>query len=159
MKNKKNKSGMTRRERNDKLTNWYMINLSWGVVGILILQFINMGYKNISMLPYMQIIMWVLFGVLAVAGVVVYALGKKGIIKNSSRATNYAIMLGVSALVGLWLALYNKIRVILEEILKVISRNEGFSVTSYWNVYIPMTAIGIYLVIAFIYYIVNIFKK
>lgn len=154
----KKKNGITRRERNDKLTNWYMINLSWGVVGIIVLNLISRGYKNPGTIGIMQPLVWVLFGVLLACGIVCIALGKKGIIKNQSRAKNYAIFSFICSLVGLWLGLYNTIRPLMEKVLQAVTQS-SMIVTSYWNTRLPIIGIVIYLVVAFIYYAVKVNKK
>ena len=107
----------------------------------------------------MQPLMWVLTGVFAAGAAVLFALGKTGVIKNGKRANNYAIFLGVCALVGLWLALYNKLRPVMETCARAILRNPNLTVSSYWNVWLPMIAIVVYLVAAFIYFAVKVTRK
>lgn len=144
-----------RKKESERLTNWYMINLCWGVVGIIALLVVNSGYGS-NLILYMPTILWSLVGVFAAATLVVLGLGAKGVIANRSRANNYAILLGVCSGVSLWLALYNKIRVVMENVLKSITGNDALMVVSYWNIWIPMIAIGIYLVVAFIWYLIKL---
>ena len=159
MKKKKKSNGMTRHERNEHLTNWYMINLCWAIAGILGLTAIYYGYRIVNTILAMQPLMWVLTGVFAAGAAVLFALGKTGVIKNGKRANNYAIFLGVCALVGLWLALYNKLRPVMETCARAILRNPNLTVSSYWNVWLPMIAIVVYLVAAFIYFAVKVTRK
>lgn len=159
MTNKKKSTGMSRHERNEHLTNWYMINLGWGVAGILGLTFIYYGYRNVNTILAMQPLMWVLFGLFTAGTVTVFMLSKLGKIKNQKRGKNYAALLGVCALASLWLSLYNKLRPVMETCARAILRRPNLTVSSYWNVWIPMIAIVVYLIIAFIYYVIQIAKK
>lgn len=152
----KKQQKMTKHERNEHLTNWYMINLSWGIVGILSLLAINRGYRNIDLLLHMQSIVWVLTGVFVAGTIALVIIGK---IKNSARVNHYAILTGICTLVGLWLALYNKIRPVLENVARTLLGNPNLTVSSYWNVWIPMIGIGVYLVVAFIYYVIKLAQK
>ena len=151
-----NKKKISKKEQNERLTNWYLINLSWGVVGILSLLLISKGYQNISTLLSMQPLMWVLTGIFAIGTITLIVLGKA---KDSKRMNNYAILCGVSTLVALWLAFYNKLRPLMENVIRTILDNPNLNVSSYWNVRIPMIGIGVYLVVAFVWYIVTMNRK
>lgn len=146
-------------DRQERLTNWYMINLSWGIVGIIALLIMRSLYRSAKILVYMQPVTWTLTAIFAVAAIVVFILGKAGKIKNTSRAVNYSIFLGVCAVGSLWLSLYNRIRPLIESAARAILRNDAISVASYWNIRIPIIAIVVYLVIAFIIYAVKVSKK
>jgi hypothetical protein len=150
---------MSKHERNEKLTNWYMINLTWGVVGILALTAIYRASHYVNTLMMIQPMAWVLTGVFALGAIALFVLGKTQAIKNTSRANNYAIFTAVCALVSLWLALYNKLRMPLESLLRTITGNASLMVSSYWNVWIPMALIGVYLVGAFIYLVIKLAKR
>ncbi|MEE1012993.1 MAG: hypothetical protein U0L92_01585 [Clostridia bacterium] len=152
----KKQQKMTRHERNEHLTNWYMINLSWGIVGILALLAIKHGYQNINLILKMQPIVWVLTGIFAAGTIALVILGK---VKNSTRANHYAFLTGACTFVSLWLAFYNKIRLVLENVARTLLGNPNLTVSSYWNVWIPMIGIGLYLVVAFIYYAIKLAQK
>jgi len=154
----KNNSGI-RKERNEHLTNWYMINLSFGVLGIILLLFFKNGYNNMSLLPYMNTFSWILTAIFALGAVVVFILGKSNVIKNVKRAGHYSILLIICALVTLWLALYNDLRPLIESIARTIFNNPNLAVYSYWNVRIPIIGICAYLIIAFVGYVIAISKK
>lgn len=145
--------------RQERLTNWYMINLSWGIVGIIALLIMGSLYRSSKILVYMQSVTWALTAIFAVAAIAVFALGKAGKIRNASRAVNYSIFLGVCAVGALWLSLYNRIRPLIESAARAILRNDAISVASYWNIRIPIIAIAVYLIIAFIIYTVKISNK
>lgn len=143
----------------EHLTNWYMLQLSWGIVGIIALLYIGSLYRNVNTLVHMQTASWIITAVFAAAGLVVFCLGKANVIKNTKRANNYAIFLGVCALFGLWLALYNKIRPVMESAARAVTGNAALSVNSYWNTRLPIIAIAAYLIISFIVYTIKVLKK
>lgn len=149
----KNERRRLKHEKLEKLTNWYMINLCWGVFAIIILKFIDNGYLSGSTIGIMNPLLWVVTALLAVGAVVVFVLGKKGIIKNFSRAKNYTIFLGVSTIGSLLVVLYPQIRSLLMKVIPALS-----SVHSSWRVYWIMIAIVVYLIAAFIYYLVKSHK-
>lgn len=153
---KKNSNKYNRKEH---LTNWYMINLCWGILGILALIGVYRGYRSMSSLSYMQPLMWVFTGVFAVAAAVLFTYPKFKEVKNKKRFINYGIFMLVCTAVSLWLALYNIIRPVIEKCARTILSNPGLMVNSYWNVRIPMILIGVYLVVAFIWYVVEVNKK
>ncbi len=144
--------------RAEKLTNWYMINLSFGVLAIIVLLILRKLYRTQSTLLYMQPAAWIMTAVFAAAAIVIFVLGKSGKIKNFSRARNYSIFMLFCALGGLWLALYNKLRIPLEKLVQAITRNPGQAVSSYWNIYLLMIAVVAYLIGAFIYYVIKLYK-
>ena len=145
-------------EYKEHLTNWYMINLSWGILGIILLVFYGSLYKG-SALLYMNTVSWVLTALFAVVGIVLFALGKTGVIKNQSRACHYGIFMWVCAAVALWFALFNKLRMVIESAARAITGNEALAVTSYWNYRLPIIAVAVYLVVAFIVYLINLGRK
>ncbi len=144
-------------ERKEKLTNWYMINLSWGVAGILVMLFVGSLYKNPAILVHMQTIMWVLTALFAVSAIALFAFSGK--FKNKQRAVNYSVFLGVCTLFALWLALYNTIRPIMQSVARTLLNNPNLSVYSYWNTRLPIIGICVYLVISFIVYAVKVTRK
>lgn len=146
-------------QRKEALTNKYMINLTLGIAGIIVLLILRAMYRNVTTLMHMQTITWVLTGLFAVGAVVLFALGKTGKIKNASRAANYAILLVICAVVALWLSMYNTLRPIMESAARVILGNPALTVTSYWNIRIPIIAIIVYLVVAFIVYAIKVTRK
>ena len=148
-----------RYQQKEALTNKYMINLTLGIAGIIVLLILRAMYRNVTTLMHMQAITWVLTGLFAVGAAVVYAFGKTGKIKNASRATNYAILLVICAVVALWLSMFNTLRPIMESAARVILGNPALTVTSYWNIRIPIFAIIVYLVVAFIVYAIKVTRK
>ncbi len=148
---KKNQTKISGKSKAERLTNQYMIQLSFGVLGVLLLLLLLKGYGSPQMVLKMQTITWVLFGIFALATVLLLVLGKTGVIKNKTRAYNYAILTGVSALVSLWLSLYNKLNSLLWDM--------NITIHSNWRIYLPMIAIGVYLLIALVVLVVRVSKK
>lgn len=143
----------------EHLTNSYMLQLTYGILGIIALLFIGSLYKNTTTLMHMQTFSWVITAIFALGAIVVFSLGKANVIKNTSRANNYSILLGICTLFGLWLALYNRIRPVMESVARTITRNPALAVNSYWNTRLPIIAIVLYLIVAFIVYTVKVLKK
>lgn len=137
-------------EKQEHLVNWYMINMCWGILAIILLKFIDRGYVSGSTVGIMNPFMWTVTGLLAVGAIAVFVLGKIGIIKNAKRANNYTIFLGISAIGSLLVVLYPKIRMALMPMIPALN-----SVHSSWRVYWIMIAIVVYLIVALIYYFVK----
>lgn len=154
----KNRRHKEREQRRESLTNWYMINLSFGILAMIVILLLSNMYKSGTTLVYTQPMAWILTGVFAAGGIIVFALGKAKKIKNTSRANHYAIFLGVCALGSLWLALFNKIRYFAENAIVSVSGNAGFSISSYWNTRVLIIGIAAYLVIGFVYYVIKLYK-
>ncbi len=134
-----------KKEKIDKLTNWYMINLSWGVVGLIALGFVESAYGGlyINTVPTVMKVLAALFFVFAV---VLFALGKTHVIKNTKRANNYAIFMGVVGLASLWIGFFAKIRNFVVGIIPALAslRSEWWYA---WSIRYVLVA---YLVVAFI---------
>ncbi len=154
----KNRHLKEREDRREKLTNWYMINLSFGILAIIVLLFLRNVYYNGATIAYAQPMSWILTAVFAVGAIALFILGKSGKIKNTPRAYHYAKFLGVCGLASLWLALYNKIRYFAENALISITGNASLTISSYWNIRVLIIGIAAYLIIGFIYYIVKLYR-
>ena len=152
---KKNKV-MTKQQYNDKLTNWYMVNLTWGVIGILGLMAVRQGYRFGTSIAYMQPLVWTLTGIFAFLAIGLFVIGK---VNNIKRGINYGWLMVACTGVSLWLALYNKLRPAMEQIIKAVVGNETFILTSFWNIRIPMFLISAYLVISFVWVAIKIIKR
>lgn len=161
---KKNRRGtkeahrIEKEAKQEKLTNWYMITLSFGVLAIAVLLIFRQMYRTTSMLEYMPAVTWTMFGIFAASAVAVLALGLSGIIKNKQRAVNYTVFLGVCALGSLWLALFNRIRLLAENIIIAVSGNQNLTINSHWNINALIILTVAYLIAAFIYYIIKLYK-
>ena len=135
-----------KKERIDRLTNWYMINLSWGVLGLIALSFVESMYSNAATILTAPIVMRALAAVFFIGAALVFTLGKTGVIKNSKRANNYAIFLLVIAAVSLWTGFYSQIRNVFVNLIPALSgiRSE------WWFVWTFRYLLIAYLVIAFV---------
>ena len=132
----------------DKLTNKYMINLAWGIFGIVMLRFVESGYSSADTILQMPIILKV-FVALAVA---LFVCAKVGVIKNVTRANNYGIFSIVAAVVSLWIAFYAQIRMAFGKVAPFLLTLDSRWWIS-WGLIILVVA---YLVIALIITIVKI---
>jgi len=135
-----------KKERIDKLTNWFMINLSWGVLGLIILGFIESAYSNVSTVLTAPIVVRILAGVFFVCGAVMFGLFKAGKIKNADRAKNYSIFLGVLTLISLWLGFWVQIRNIVIAVIPALANLRS----EWWYVWSLRYLLVAYLVVAFI---------
>ena len=66
----------------ERLTNWYMINMTWGFVGIIILQMINRNFAQLTLWSTehslaLNLTLWILAGVLFLAGGALFYLWMK----------------------------------------------------------------------------------
>ncbi len=129
----------------ERLTNWYMINLSWGIVGIVALRFVENGYSSADTILQMPTIMKVIAGVFAVLAVALFICGKTKVLKNTSRCYNYGIFTAVIALVSLEIGFYNKILLLLRN-MKIMIADSRWLVS--WGF---IAGIIVYLVLALIW--------
>lgn len=134
-----------KKEKIDKLTNWYMINLSWGVVGLIALGFVESAYNGLY-INTVPTVMKVLAAILFVFAAVLFALGRANVIKNTKRANNYAIFMAVVGLIGLWIGFYAKIRNFVVGIIPSL----GYLRSEWWYAWSIRYVLVVYLVVAFI---------
>lgn len=134
-----------KKEKIDKLTNWYMINLSWGVLGLIALGFVESAFSGlyINTVPTVMKVLAALFFVFAA---VLFVLGKTNVIKNTKRANNYSIFMAVVGLAGLWIGFYAKIRNLVVGIIPSL----GYLRSEWWYAWSIRYALVLYLVVAFI---------
>ncbi len=97
----------------DKLTNWYMINLAWGILAIVILRFIESGYSSPETILVMPVLLKSFLLVFALISVALFLCGKLWLSKYKSRLYNYSIFSAVLAIVSAWIAFYPQIRNVL----------------------------------------------
>lgn len=107
---RKREKRRAKKEKIDKLTNWYMINLSWGVLGFIAFSFVENLFGSAETVLKAPMIMKILGIVFIVLGVLLFVLGKTNVIKNTKRANDYAIFMGVVALISLIIGFYSNIR-------------------------------------------------
>jgi len=144
--NIKREKRIEKKAKIDKATNRFMINLSWGIVAILGLRFVENGFLG-SMAVSMPTIMKVLAAVFAVIAIGLAICGKMNVFKNTSRTFDYAVFSLVVSLVCLFIGFYAPIRLFLggfsEKLLSIDSR--------WWISKGPIAAIVIYLILDFLW--------
>lgn len=158
-KQKKEKRVLKRRQE-ERLTNWYMINMCWSIFGIVALFIIQRVYAaasvNAARLTAYEITMWSIAGAALIGAVVLLVLGAKGVIKNKSRAKNYSIFLfivaGSSAFVVAW-------RVYIRSLVAMLFGTSNFLyMGSYWGIWLLMLACVAWIVVAFVIYLIRLSK-
>jgi len=180
----------------DKITNWFMINLAWGVFGFIVLRYMSNSLINdwdietgemdtfkallgkFGIVFAIIAVILVVWGILTKFNVVKLSANAKPILKklcsNSQRFINYGVFVAVLAIVAHYLSIHVMVR---NEVLKMINPevfitgvtpttgfwSSGFGLKLYSLVYDQKFwatdglsfAIGLYLVIAFIYTVVK----
>lgn len=130
----------------DKLTNWYMINLAWGILGIVFLRIIESGYNSTNMLLKMPVIMKVFIGVFALIAIALFVCGKFLLAKYKSRFYNYGIFSCVLTLISAWIGFFPQIRSFLAGMFPSL-----YSLDSRWWVsWGIIILIAVYLVVSLI---------
>ena len=179
----------------DKITNWFMINLAWGVFGFIVLRYMSnsllFDYDPVTgemdtfkallgkfgiVFAIIAVIL-VVWGILTKFNVVKLSANAKPILKklcsNSQRFINYGVFVAVLAIVAHYLSIYVQVRT---EFLRMINPDfimgalpkAGFWASEtglklynvvyeqeFWATGGLSYAIGLYLVIAFIYTVVK----
>ena len=135
-----------KREKIEKLTNWYMINLSWGVLGFIALGLVERLYGSASTVLTAPIVMKVIGAVFAVSAAALFVIAKAAKIKNTQRAVNYSIFLGVIALISLCIGFYSNIRNLLVTAIPML----GNLRSEWWYAWGFRYLLIIYLAAAFI---------
>ena len=178
----KNKQEVKRQKTaaRERLTNWYMINMTFGFVGIIVLQFIGNGYSMMRFWPgtqtlMMDMILRIAAGVFFLLGAALFkfwfyskprgGLSKISVVKrandwvirimankNKSRFFNYAIFSWVVAAVALFISLFAQVRLLLQNlgILRVF-----WSHVPQRFIWLIMALIGVWLIIGLVYYIIK----
>ena len=143
---RKREKRRAKKENIDKMTNWYMINLTWGVVCFILLGFVENLYGSASTVLTAPLVMKIVGIVLALGAILLFVLGMPGIIKNTKRAYNYAIFVGIAALSSLWIGFYAVIRSAIIRIIPAL----GALRSEWWYAWGFRYLIAAYLVIAFV---------
>lgn len=123
-----------KRRKIDKITNWFMISMSWGILLIIILLYMQ---NTLVANPKVLIIPGIIF---ALAAGALFVLAKINLIKNVIRAYNNAVFTLVLAVGSFLIAFYPRIRLVV-----------GTSLDSrFWVTWAPITIIIAYLAVAFV---------
>ena len=158
----------------DKITNWFMINLAWGVFGFIILRYMSNslmmdydpvtgemdGFKNLlgkfSIIFGIIAIVLLVWGILTKFNVIKCGSNAKKCVKklfsNPQRFINYGIFTAVLTLVLYYLSIYNKVRYYaIMNYPSWVGPETSFYAQEFWTTGGLSYAIGIYLLGAFIY--------
>ncbi|MCL2837562.1 MAG: hypothetical protein FWE04_00615 [Oscillospiraceae bacterium] len=143
-----------RQAAKNRLTNWYMINMTWAFVSVIVLQFIINGYHTMGLLLHMNLIMRIVAGVFALGGgVLVYLWIKGG--RAKPRFFNYAIFSWAIAAVALLISFFAPIRLLFVRMGLPHVFTTQFPRNMIWGI---MMGIGLWLIIALVIYIIKIRK-
>lgn len=149
----KRERNRAKRAKIDKATNWYMVNLAWGILAIILLRFVETGYSG-AMVLTMPVLMKVLSGVFAVLAIGLFVCGKLNILNRKSTFYGYAAFAAALTLGSLWIAFFPSIR----NLLGVISP-AALSVDSRWWISRgPIILVAVYLVVTLIWTAVRVAK-
>ena len=156
IKNKKERNRL-RAEKREKLTNWFMINMSWAFAGLIILQLIGNGYNMSTTLMHMNLWLRIAAGIFVLGGGALIFLWVKGD-KKVERFKNYSIFLWVVAAIAVIISYYAPIRNVLMKIPIAPFSAMISKMNSGWRIWFFMSAMGVYLVGAFVYYLIKMKK-
>lgn len=136
-----------KRETIDRLTNGYMINLAWGILGIVALRFVESGYASANTILVMPVVMKTLAAVFAIIAIGLFVLGSVKTIRNHRRITNYAFFSVTVALVSLWIGFFQNVRLVAVKLVPAL-----YTIDSRWWIsWGPIVALVVYLIIALIW--------
>lgn len=141
-----------KRERIDKTTNQYMINLAWGILVIILLRFVEAGYTSSNTILQMPGIMKTFACVFAVVSVGLFVCGGKNLFDKKATFLGYAAFALTLTLGAVWIGFYPEIRNLLGGIspaaLNVDSR--------WWISRGPIVVVVTYLVLTLVWTAVKI---
>ncbi len=136
-----------KREKIEKTTNQYMINLAWGILVIILLRFVETGYTSMDTVLQMPVTMKVFAGIFAAASIGLFICGAKNVLNKKEVFVGYGIFTAVLALGSLWIGFYSNIRNFLGAvspgILNIDSR--------WWVSRGPIVLVVVYLVVTLIW--------
>ena len=149
----KRERNRAKKARIDKATNWYMINLAWGILVIILLRFVETGYSGAKVLT-MPTIMKVLSGIFAVSAIGFFVCGKLDVLKKASTFYGYGIFAAALTLGSLWIAFFPAIR----NLLGTISPGLLAVDSRWWISKGPIVIVVAYLVVTLIWTAVRVAK-
>lgn len=166
----KKQKKLAKQAKVDKVTNWFMINLAWGVFGFIVLRYMS----NPLMTDYENTfkaglgVFAIIVGIVAVLLLGWGLLGKFNVLKaddsnktvakfakGSKRAFNYGIFTAVLTVIVYYLSVYNEVRYFILNKFTWLYETP-FQLQEFWTTNGLSYAIGIYLFGAFIYTAVKI---
>lgn len=147
----KKENKFAKKQKIDRATNKFMINLSWGIFVIILIRIIENGFTGSAVLK-MPVVMKVLAAVFAVVAACLFVCGGMNILKNRQRVYDYAIFATALTVGSLIIGFYPKIRLLMggisPRLLNIDSR--------WWFSWGLIVAVIAYLVIMFTWTVVRI---
>ena len=141
-----------KREKIDKTTNRYMINLAWGVWVIILLRLVESGYTSTDTVLQMPVTMKVFAGIFAAMSVALFICGGKNVLNKKSTFISYGIFTAVLALGSLWIGFYADIRNIIGAVLPSILNIDS----RWWISRGPIVIVIAYLVVSLVWTAVKV---
>ena len=135
----------------ERTTNRFMINLAWGIVGIVLLRIVERGYSSADTILQMPVIMKVLAVIFALGAIALFVCGKKGFIKNTTRCYDYAVFTLVAALASLWIGFYEKMIVVARNVFNITASDSRWFIS--WGL---IAAVVVYLVAMLVWTIIRV---
>lgn len=141
-----------KREKIDKTTNQYMINLAWGVLVIILLRLVESGYTSTDTILQMPVTMKAFAGIFAAAAIALFVCGGKNVMDKKSTFIGYGIFASALALGSLWIGFYADIRSIIGSILPAVLNIDS----RWWVSRGPIVIVVAYLVVTLIWTMVKV---
>ncbi len=141
-----------KREKIDKTTNQYMINLAWGVLVIILLRLVETGYTSADTVLQMPVTMKALAAVFAVVAAGMFVCGGKNVLDKKSTFMGYGMFAVVLALGSLWIGFYADIRNLLGAVSPAVLNIDS----RWWVSRGPIVIVVAYLVITLIWTTVKV---
>ncbi len=136
-----------KREKIDKTTNQYMVNLAWGVLVIILLRLVESGYNSMDTVLQMPVTMRVFSGIFAVLAVGLFVCGGKNVWNKKSAFLGYGAFAVAMALTSLWIGFYADIRNFFGEIAPSVLNADS----RWWISRGPIVVVVVYLVVTLIW--------
>jgi len=159
----KQEARRTKAAAREKLTNWYMINMTWAFVGIIVLQLVLQGYNTLGVwrwagtpprgmvIMVMDLALWIAAGVFILGnGVLFYFWWRGG--RQNKRMFNYMIFLDVCIVVVALITFWNQIRM---WFIRLGIPASGIFGHSHWRIWFFMVGIGVWLLVALVIYFIK----
>lgn len=147
----KREKNREKRTRIEKTTNWYMVNLAWGIFTIILIRMVENGYDAGHVFE-VQNALKIFAGVFAVIAVGLFVCGKLNLLNRKHTFVGYGVFSGVLALGSLWEGYFAQIRNVFVNINPLFG---GFD-SSWWFSKLPIAIVVAYLVAALVWTAVRI---
>lgn len=140
-----------KREKIEKTTNGYMINLAWGILVIILLRFVENGYSG-DMILVMPTLLKSLAAVFAVCALALFICGKLKLLDKAGVFYAYAAFAVVLALGSLWIGFFPQLR----HFFGSFSETALIVDSRWWVSWGPIAVVAVYLVVTLIWTAVKV---